>query len=152
VHVSGNSDLLDEVIELYETAVLLNPDNADAWIGLSAAHCQLFYGNPASYEYIGELASAHAQRAIDLSETYWMGWAQLGIAQGLSGNDAEAEIALARALELAPNNSNAHYYWASYASHFKERREEAIVSVERALEINPNHAAARRLQQKLLIL
>ena len=152
VHVSGNSALLDEVIELYEAAILLDPDNADAWIGLSAAHCQLFFRNPASYEYIGKLASDSAQRAIDLSETYWMGWAQLGIAQGLSGMDADAEVALARALELAPNNSNAHYYWAAYVSHFKERRDEAIASVQRALEINPNHAAARRLQQKLLIL
>ncbi|CAA6694171.1 MULTISPECIES: O-antigen ligase family protein [unclassified Lentimonas] len=152
VHVSGNVELLDEVIELYEAAVLLDPDNADAWIGLSAAHCQFFYGNPASYEYLGALASDYAQRAIDLSETYWMAWAQLGIAQGLGGDDAEAELALARALELAPNNSNAHYYWAAYTSHFKERRDEAIVSVERALEINPDNAAARRLQQKLLIL
>ena len=152
VHVSGNSELLDEVIELFETAVLLDPSNADAWIGLSAAHCQLFYGNPGSYEYIGALAADHAQRAIDLSESYWMGWAQLGIAQGLSGQDAEAELALARALELAPNNSNAHYYWAAYTSHFNERRDEAMASVERALEINPNNAAARRLQQKLLIL
>ena len=133
VHVSGNEELLNEVIELYEAAILLAPDNADAWIGLSAANCQLFYGNPASFEYLGELASGHAQRAIDLSETYWMGWAQLGIAQGLSGNDAEAESALARALELAPNNSNAHYYWAAYVSHFNDRREEAITSVERAL-------------------
>ena len=152
VHVSGNTALLDEVIELYEAAALLDPDNAEVWIGLSAAQCQLFFRNPANYEAIGALATDHAQRAIELSETYWMGWAQLGIAQGLSGNDAKAEAALARALELAPNNSNAHYYWASYISHFKERRSEAITSVRRALEINPNHAAARRLQQKLLIL
>lgn len=152
VHVSGNTALLDKVIELYESAILLDPDNADVWIGLSAAHCQLFFRNPANYEALGALATDYAQQAIELSETYWMGWAQLGIAQGLSGNDAEAEVALARALELAPNNSNAHYYWAAYLSHFKERRPEAIASVRRALEINPNHAAARRLQQKLLIL
>jgi O-antigen ligase len=152
VHLSGNTDLLDEVIELYEEAILLDPDNADVWVGLSAANCQLFYRNPADHEQIGAQATDYAQQAIELSETYWMGWAQLGIAQGVSGNDAEAEAALARALELAPNNSNAHYYWASYVSHFKERRSEAIASVRRALEINPNHAAARRLQQKLRIL
>jgi O-antigen ligase len=152
VHVSGNTALLDEVIELYQAAALLDPDNADVWIGLSAAQCQLFFRNPANYEAIGTLATDYAEQAVGLSETYWMGWAQLGIAQGLSGNVAEAEAALARALELAPNNSNAHYYWAAYVSHFKERRPEAIASVRRALEINPNHAAARRLQQKLLIL
>ena len=152
VHVSGSTDLLDEVIELYEAAILLDPDNVDVWIGLSAATCQQFYRNPANYAATGALASDYAQRAIELSETYWMGWAQLGIAQGLGGNDAAAETALARALELAPNNCNAHYYWAAYCSHFKERHSEAIESVQRALEINPNHAAASKLQQKLRIL
>lgn len=152
VHLSGNTDLLDEVIELYEEAILLDADNADVWIGLSAANCQLFYRNPEDHEQIGALASEYAQQAIDLSETYWRGWAQLGIAQGFAGNDTEAETALARALELAPNNSNAHYYWAAYISYFNERRSEAIISVQRALEINPNHAAARKLQQKLRIL
>jgi O-antigen ligase len=152
VHISGDSELLNEVIAWYEAALLLDSENVDAWIGLSAAHCQLFYENPASFEVLGELASGYAQQAIDLSETYWLGWAQLGIAHSLSGNDAAAESALAHALELAPHSSNAHYYWAAYMSHFKERRAEAILSVQRALEINPNHAAARRLQQKLLIL
>ncbi|MDG1300995.1 MAG: O-antigen ligase family protein [Opitutae bacterium] len=152
VHVSGNTDLLDEVIELYEAAILLDPDNVDAWIGLSAATCQQFYQNPGSYRATGARATNYAQRALELSETYWMGWAQLGIAQGLGGNDAAAEVALARALELAPNNCNAHYYWAAYVSHFKERHSEAIESVQRALEINPNHAAASKLQQKLRIL
>jgi cytochrome c-type biogenesis protein CcmH/NrfG len=152
VHVSGNTDLLDEVIELYEAAVLLDPNNVDAWIGLSAATCQRFYRNPANYEAVGALASDYAQRAIELSDTYWMGWAQLGIAQSLRGNDLEAESAFLHALDLAPNNSNMLYYWASYLSHFQERRAEAIELVQRALDINPNHAAARRLQQKLLIL
>jgi cytochrome c-type biogenesis protein CcmH/NrfG len=152
VHLSGNTDLLDEVIELYEAAILLAPDNVDAWIGLSAATCQQFFRNPANYRATGALATDYAQRALELSDSYWMGWAQLGIAQGLGGNDVEAEAALARALELAPNNCNAHYYWAAYLSHFKERHSEAIESVQRALEINPNHAAASKLQQKLRIL
>jgi len=152
VHRSGDEDLLHEVIELYEAAILLDPDNVDVWIGLSAANCQLFYSNPEDHEQIGMRASGYAGRAIGLSETYWMAWAQLGIAQSLGGNETEAEAALKRALELAPNNGNAHYYWAAYVSHFNERRVEAMISVQRALEINPNHAAASRLQQKLRIL
>ena len=152
VHVSGNAALLDAVIEQYEAAALLDAGNADVWIGLSAANSQLFFRNPANYEQIGALATDYAQRAIALSDSYWMAWAQLGIAQSLSGNVSDAEVALTKALALAPNNSNAHYYWAAYLSHFQEKRAEAIASVRRALEINPNNAAARRLQQKLLIL
>jgi len=81
-----------------------------------------------------------------------MAWAQLGIAEALGGNPDLAENALLRALELAPNNSNAYFYWASYQSHFPDRLDEAIRLVARALEINPNNVPARRLQQKLLIL
>jgi O-antigen ligase len=152
VHVSGNPALLDRVLEDYRLATELDPENADAWIGLSAANCQLFFRNPANYEAIGEISSAAAQQAIDLSESYWLGWAQLGISESLRGNLAEAEAALAKALVLAPNSSNAHYYWAAYMSNFPEKAAVAIAAIERALEINPNNTAARRLQQKLLIL
>jgi tetratricopeptide (TPR) repeat protein len=55
-------------------------------------------------------------------------------------------------LELAPNNSNAHYYYAAFLSLNKEQREQALISVRMALDINPQNTAARRLQQKLLIL
>ena len=152
VHLSGNSALLDAVIEQYEAAALLDPENADVWIGLSAANCQLFFRHPSRYAQISAEATDYAQRAIAVSDSYWMAWAQLGIAQSLGGELTEARVALAQALALAPNNSNAHYYWAVYQSHFQEKQAEAIASVQRALEINPNNAAARQLQQKLLIL
>ncbi len=152
VHLSGNPALLDEVIELYTSALRLDPNNADAWIGLSAANGHLFFRKPGNYEQIAMRSSEYARQAIELSEHYWMAWAQLGIAEALRGNYTEAESALIRALDLAPNSSNAHYYWAAYMSHFNDRRAEAIAAVQRALEINPDHVAARRLQQKLRIL
>jgi uncharacterized protein HemY len=55
-------------------------------------------------------------------------------------------------LELAPNNSNAHYYYSAYLSLDEGQREQALISVRVALDINPRNTAARRLQQKLLIL
>ncbi len=153
VHVSGNSALLDGVIEKYEMAAELDPTNADVWIGLSAANCQRFFRNPASFREIGRLATEQAQRAVDVSaERYWRAWAQLGVAYSLSGDVDEAEVAFSRALDLAPNSSNAHYFQAAFLSNFPGRSEEALHFVERALEINPNNPAARRLQQKLLIL
>jgi tetratricopeptide (TPR) repeat protein len=152
VHVSGNIALLDKVIKKYERAAELDPTNADIQIGLSSANCQLFFRNPARFNEIGALAVNQAQRATELSDQYWRAWAQLGVAHALSGNLEAAESALGRALELAPNSSNAHYYWAAFQSNFPEMRKEAIRIVGRALEINPNNPAARRLQQKLLIL
>lgn len=152
VHLSGNAQLLDAVIERYEEGVSLDPANADLWIGLSAAHGQLFFRNPSLSYQIGSQSLEYAQRAVQLSPDYWRGWTQAGVAHALMGQDVEAEAALLRGLELAPNSSNAHYYWAAFASHFPDKVEAAKVSAERALEINPDNAAAQRLYQKLQIL
>lgn len=152
VHVSGNTKLLDSVIFKYEDAVFLDPNNVDAWIGLSAAHCQRFYQAPADFVEIGAAAVAAGKRATDLSHDYALAWSQLGIAYSLSGEIDLARESLTRALELAPNNSQTLYCWAAFLSHFPESRTEALRYVETALEINPNNVAARRLQQKLLIL
>ncbi len=82
----------------------------------------------------------------------WKTWAQLGVARSFYGEADLAEEALLKALELAPNNSNAHYYYAAFLSFDKERREQALISVRAALDINPKNIVATRLQQKLLIL
>ena len=152
VHKSGNTVLLDEVINRFRFALQAYPRHADAWIGLSAAYCQLFYRSPAEFDANAALALEAAERAVDLSEAYWRAWAQLGVAQAHAGDAGAAEKALARALALAPNSSNANYYWASFLSHVPERRQEALRAANRAIEINPENAAARRLQQKLRIL
>ncbi len=152
VHLSGNVGLLDEVLENFELAVEADPGNADAWIGLSSVLTQRLFRNPDAFDRIGGRAVEAAERAIALSDAYWRAWAQLGMAQAYLGEADGAERALARALELAPNSSNANYYWAAFASHFPERHEEAVRAVDRALEIDPDNAAARRLQQKLRIL
>jgi O-antigen ligase len=152
VHVSGNATLLDQVILLYEDAVIADSKNADAWIGLSASVCQLYFRRPAEFESLAERAVLCAQRAVDLSPRYWKAWAQMGVASSFYGDAARAEAAFLRALEFAPNNSNAHYYYAAFLSADRTRRHEALAYVEDALEINAKNSAARRLQQKLLIL
>lgn len=152
VHVSGNTDLLDQVIVLYEDALIVDESNVDAWIGLSSAVCQLYFQNPSEFDSIGSRAVTCAERAVALGPQYWMSWAQLGVANALYGDAAVAEASLLKALELAPNSSNAHYYYAAFLGGYGDRREEALSLVEKALRINPGNSAARRLEQKLLIL
>lgn len=152
VHVSGNVTLLDQVIVLYEDALVMDENNVGAWIGLSSAVCQLYFRNPSEFDSIGSRAVRCAERAVTLSPEYWMSWAQLGVANSLCGDTEAAEASLLKTLELAPNSSNAHYYYAAFLGAFGERREEALSFVEKALQINPGNSAARRLKQKLLIL
>lgn len=152
VPVSGNAALLKQVVYLFEDAVRLDSSNADAWVGLSEAHIQRFYQSPSEFAEIGSIASDAAVRATEISNEYARAWAQLGVSYALAGSMGRAEQAFGRALEIAPNNSNIHYYWAAFLSNSSGRRADALASVNRALDINPDNAAARRLQQKLLIL
>ena len=151
IHVTGDGLLLDQVIADFEDATSLAATNADAWIGLSAARCQLFYRRPAEYELLGRQATLSAQRAVELCDTYWLAWGQLGVSQALAGDTAGAEQSLAKALELAPRSSNAHFFWAAFLGNDPARHDEAIATVRRSLEINPKNSAAKRLEQKLLI-
>ena len=126
--------------------------NVDAWLGLSSSICQTYYRNPTSFKNSSMRAVSCASKAVELSPKYWKTWAQLGVARALNGDTTLAEDALVKALELAPNNSNAHYYYAAYLSAYKDRTEDALGLVRRALEINPRNDAAARLQRKLRIL
>ena len=152
VHVSGNAKLLDEILILYEDAVITDSQNVDAWLGRSASLCQLYFRSPGEFEHLAKKAVVSAERAVEISPLYWKTWAQLGVARSFYGEADLAEEALLKALELAPNNSNAHYYYSAYLSLDEEQREQALISVRVALDINPKNTAARRLQQKLLIL
>ena len=152
VPVSGNPYLLMGVRGRFAAAVEADPGNADAWIGLSAAHCQSVYRDPGAFRRIGEEAVTAAGRAVALSDGYWRAWAQLGVAEALRGAPEASEKALERAVRLAPNNSNAFYYKAAFLSHFPEKQQAAETAVRRALEINPENEAARRLRQKLQVL
>lgn len=151
-HISGSELLLQDVIYGFEDARLMDPANVDALLGLSAAECQRYFQHPTEYAKIGSIAVGAAKRATELSDSYGLAWAQLGVSHALSGDLELAETALRRALELAPNSSNIHYYWAAYLSHRAETFSDALRSVNHALNLNPDNEAARRLQQKLLIL
>lgn len=152
VHVSGNPALLNRVLTLFYEAGRLDPDNGDVWIGYSAALCQLHYRTPGHFRGIGEAASVVAERGTRVGPDYWRTWAQLGVARALAGDAVEAERYLKRALEMAPNSSNANYYYAAFLRHFPDRLEEARETVDLALQLNPDNRAARELQQKLRIL
>ncbi|MFO8026437.1 MAG: O-antigen ligase family protein [Opitutales bacterium] len=152
IGVSGNFKIVDRVIEQYEDALITDSNNADAWIGLSMAICQLHYRDPAEFERTGTRAARAAGRAYAICPEYWLASAQLGVAHALSGQVEEARTAFTRAIELAPNVSNAHYYYAAFLGADSSTREKAVEQVRRALEIDPGNAPARRLEQKLRIL
>jgi len=150
--LSEYTELLDRVIRLYEDAVIADPGNADAWIGLSMAICQQHYRNPSEFVQTGKRALDAALKAYELCPEFWLSSAQVGVSYALLGDHESANEAFARSVEMAPNSSNAHYYYASFLSNDDTERERALKHVERALLINPENAPARQLQRKLRIL
>ncbi|GDY02573.1 hypothetical protein LBMAG49_19020 [Planctomycetota bacterium] len=80
-----------------------------------------------------------------MDATAWIG---LGVAHGMSTHPADAERALRRATELAPQNSQAHYNLA-YLLTQQGRRELARQSAEAALLCSPGNESARQLLQQL---
>ena len=150
IPITGERERLDAVVHRYADAVSADPENVDAWIGMSSAICQMHYRNPAVFERTGARALEAAGRAYALCPEYWRASAQLGIAHALRGDLEAAERALARAVEMAPNSSHANYYYAAFLSRTGASLDLARRHVKRALEINPDHEVARQLQSRLV--
>ena len=152
LHLSSDPIYINQVLSLYHAAVQCDGAHADAWIGLSYATCQLHYSDTVDANLLSAEAIDYAQRAIEISPDYSAAWAQLAVAQMLSGAPQLAERSLGRALELAPHDRQVHCLNASFLSQFPERIDEALVILRRLLQQHPNDSHAQYLLQRLLVL
>jgi TolB-like protein len=119
----------------FEKAIELDPEYAQAWVGLATVlGLPHYYGEKPESIY-GELEKAiDTALAIDplLGEAY----AGLGLLSMYTGDLAEAEDNFLRAIELSPGYASA-YLW--YASLLREsgRLDEAIEFNRKAIELDP---------------
>lgn len=152
LHLSSDPIYMNQVLSLYHAAVQCDGAHADAWIGLSSATCQLYYSDTVDLDLLSAEAIEYALRAIEISPNYSAAWAQLAMAQLLSGAPQLAESSLERALELAPHKRQVHYLKAAFLSQFPERLDEALEVLRCLLQQHPNDLHAQRLLQRLLVL
>ena len=89
-------------------------------------------------------ALSYFTRATEFSPDYYVLEINLGIANGALNNDAEAERHFARSLELAPQDAQALYFYASWLRD-RGRYSEAIQSLTTNIEYNPAYLDARYL-------
>jgi Flp pilus assembly protein TadD len=93
---------LDDALDLYERAVLLRPDSAEAHNNLARAALQAGLAG----------AEHHFREAVRLKPDYLQGWEGLGLALFGVGDGRESMRCLSKALELQPGSTESRVYLA----------------------------------------
>jgi TolB-like protein/DNA-binding winged helix-turn-helix (wHTH) protein/Flp pilus assembly protein TadD len=143
-------DALNRSIDCFQQAVAKDPRYALAYSGLADAYALLgFRGSTPSKDALSR-AKAAALKAVALDDALASPHVSLAfIAETYEWNWAAAEREYKRALELNPDDSRAHHWYAGYLM-YVGRWEEGIAEERRARDLDPvslpvNNALAGRL-------
>ncbi len=126
---------LGEARILFLEALQHDPDYARAYVGL--AECEARLNDWFGTKYAPEDIIAMARRAIDLNPNLAEGYAGLGLALHISGENDAAVAAYRKALSLDPLCYNAHHNFARYCRGQLDPERSAYHFI-RALEIRPD--------------
>ena len=144
-------DSLNQALNNFNQAIAKDPNYADAYVGLADCYNLLreFSAMPANEAYFKAFAAA--KKAVELDPqssdahtslafvTYWGMWDAV---------DAEKEFR--RALELNPNNSHAHHWYATFLEAI-QRYQDALDEIELARKLDPQSLAILADKGELLI-
>jgi TolB-like protein/DNA-binding winged helix-turn-helix (wHTH) protein/Tfp pilus assembly protein PilF len=143
-------DALNRSIDCFQQAIAKDPRYALAYSGLADAYALLgFRGSTPSKDALSR-AQAAALKAVALDDALASPHVSLAfIAETYEWNWAAAEREYKRALELNPDDSRAHHWYAGYLM-YVGRWEEGIAEERRARDLDPvslpvNNALAGRL-------
>jgi len=128
-----------------------NPKNYDALI-LKNELLNAFYAkNEIHYEHLMEMLLGTSQKVMDSAGNYWKAYLRYGASLAIEGKEEQAEQALKKAVEIAPQSLEANLYMAAFLFHFEGRHEESKSYLEKALEIDPYNPQALAINRKLNI-
>ncbi len=124
---------------MFEKAVELDPDYAQAYAGVADCDSFLFLHYNADVSIDGILATS--AKAMGLEEGLAEPHASYGLALSLRGRYPEATAAFERAIALDPNLFEAHYFYAR-ACFSQGKLDEAARLFQRASEVKPDDCQA----------
>jgi DNA-binding winged helix-turn-helix (wHTH) protein/TolB-like protein/Tfp pilus assembly protein PilF len=132
-----------QAFELFEQAVRLDPNFAQAYVGL-AYSVNTFYDTSNPHEdYVKSMDAL--RKALALDENLAEAHSFLGQLQHTyEWKRAEAEKSFRRAIELNPNSSFAHRFYALYLCDMG-RFDEALAEMNLAIDLDPNSSWNQRL-------
>ncbi len=124
-------------IGFYQQAIDVDPSYALAYAGVADAYRQLSIGVFEPAKEVMPQAKAAAEKALEIDENLAEAHIALGWIEFLYDWDWKAaESELKRAIELAPNNSDAHFAYAHFLSN-AGRHEEAVSEGKLSRELDP---------------
>src|ERR1700676_4906671 len=125
----------EDAVSQFESAVMIEPTNDDAYRGLADA-----------YESLGKLADAEKtyRRAIELRPHYWAGYSWLGAFYYYHARYTEAASMFSQVIALAPDSIRGYFdLGATYNS--QGRYTDAIGMLQHSIAIRPTAAAYTNL-------
>ncbi len=124
-------------VDLYQQALALDPNYADAYAGLAELYFLRQYKLSGDAHEWGPRAIEAARKALELDETCARAYFSLGLIKQSPEHDWQgAESAFRRAVELAPQDAEVHREYA-YLLGRMGRHEEALHEAKRAEELDP---------------
>jgi serine/threonine protein kinase/tetratricopeptide (TPR) repeat protein len=132
------TDSLKQSIDLFQRAIQADPGYALPYAGLADAYIVIpSYSAGISSAQAHPLASAAARKALELDPSLPEAHASAAISYAFEFKWEDAEREFRRALELSPNSSSVHYFYAFGYLIPNNRLDEAIVEFQKALALDP---------------
>ncbi|HEX8815160.1 MAG TPA: winged helix-turn-helix domain-containing protein [Terriglobales bacterium] len=135
VFARRNEAAFQEAIGYYKQAVARDPNFSLAYAGLSDCYTLLALWG-AGYRYVPE-ADANARKALELDDTLAEAHTSLAAVHVLDWKWSDAEAEFHRALELNPNDAQAHQWYGNLLLGPMGRHREAIAELQRARDLDP---------------
>ena len=130
-------DDLQKAVDYFTQAIVHDPGYSDAYVGLADCYNLLreYSAMKSSEAYPRALAAA--RKAVELDDKSSQAHASLAFVSFWGTWDAEtADREFRRAIELDPNNANAHHWYAPVLETMG-RYTEGLTEIERAQELDP---------------
>lgn len=128
---------LTKALDYFQQSARLDPNFAPAYVGIAESYGLLGNGEIMAAGQVYPKAKSAALKALeldpDLSESHS---ALAEVLNDYEWNWAQAEQEYKRAIELDPNNANAHH-WYAMSLIWNGRTGEAIAEIERARQLDP---------------
>ncbi len=129
---------LNQAVDSFTQAIVHDPNYSDAYVGLADCYNLLreYTLMPAGEAYPRALAAA--KKAVELDDRSSAAHTSLAFVSFFGMWDSgTADEEFRRAINLDPNNANAHHWYATYLQSVR-RFDESLTEIDRAQALDPN--------------